>query len=111
MQPFSYDIFSPTFTKTEPFSLFNIGTFASEPIITIFGRGNITLNLNGKNVYLTGIMDKITLDSEMQNAYRGTTSMNNRMRGEFPVLSVGQNNITWSRNVTKLEIQPNWRWV
>ncbi len=111
VQPFSYDIFSQPLIKTAPFKIFNIGTFNSEPIITIFGSGNITLKVNGQNVYLTGITDKITLDSEMQNAYRVTTSMNNRMRGEFPVLSVGQNDITWSGNVTKLEIQPNWRWV
>ena len=111
MQPFSYDIFSQSLIKTAPFKIFNIGTFDSEPIITVFGSGNITLKVNGQNVYLTGITDRITLDSEMQNAYRGTASMNSRMSGEFPVLSVGQNDITWSGNVTKLEIQPNWRWV
>lgn len=111
VQPFSYDIFSPTFAKTKLFKIFNMGTVESEAIITIFGSGNITLSVNGENVYLTGIIDKITLDSEMQNAYRGTTSMNNRMRmqGEFPVLNVGQNDITWAGNVTKLEIHPNWR--
>ena len=110
VQPFSYDIFSQSMIKTDPFKIFNIGTVDSKPIITIFGNGNITLKVNEQDVYLTEITDKITLDSEMQNAYRGTTSMNNRMSGEFPVLSVGQNDISWSGNVTKLEIQPNWRW-
>ena len=89
VQPFSYDIFSQPLIKTEPFKIFNIGTFDSEPIITIFGSGNITLKVNGQNVYLTGITDKITLDSEMQNAYRGTASMNNKMSGDFLILMPG----------------------
>lgn len=111
VQPFGYDVFAQKIIKTAPFSLFNIGTVDSEPIITIFGTGNITLKINSKNVYLNGITDKITLDSEMQNAYLGTTSMNNKMHGDFPILTPGENNITWIGNVTKLEIQPNWRYM
>ena len=111
VQPFSYDIFSPTLSKTEPFKIFNIGTFEAEPIITIFGSGNITLYVNNQNISLKEITDKITIDSEMQNAYSDKVSMNNKMYGEFPVLNVGENNISWLGNVTKLEIQPNWRYV
>ena len=111
VQPFSYDIFSQPLIKTEPFKIFNIGTFESEPIIKIFGTGNITLKINSKNVYLNGITDKIVLDSEMQNAYCESTSMNNKMSGDFPILNVGKNDISWIGNVTKLEIQPNWRYV
>lgn len=111
VQPFGYDVFAQTITKTSPFSLFNIGTFESEPIITIFGSGNITLYVNNKSVILSGISGSVTLDSEMQNAYSGSTSMNNKMSGGFPILSLGENYITWLGNVTKLKIQPNWRWV
>ena len=111
VQPFGYDVFEQTLVKTAPFSLFNIGTFEAEPIITVFGNGNITLKINGQNVYLTGITDKITLNSEMQNAYRETTSMKNKMSGNFPILSLGENYVTWLGNVTRLEIQPNWRYV
>lgn len=51
VQPFGYDIFEQTITKTAPFKLFNIGTFESEPIITLFGNGNITLYVNNKSIY------------------------------------------------------------
>lgn len=111
IQPFSYDVFEQKITKTAPFSLFNIGTFEAEPIITLFGNGNITLYVNNKSIYLKEIAGSITIDSEMQNAYNGTTSMNNKMRGEFPNLSLGENYITWLGNVTRLEIRPNWRWL
>ena len=111
VQPFGYDIFEQTITKTAPFKLFNIGTFESEPIITIFGNGNITLYVNNKSIYLKEITDKIIIDSEMKNAYNNSVSLNYKMSGDFPVLSLGENNISWVGNITKLEIQPNWRWL
>ena len=111
VQPFGYDVFPQTIVKTAPFNLFNMGTFESEPIITIFGSGNITLYVNNQNVSLKEIIGSVTLDSEMKNAYRGSVSMNNKMQGEFPILIPDENHVTWLGNVTKLEIQPNWRWL
>ena len=111
IQPFGYDVFEQTLVKTAPFSLFNIGTVDSEPLITIFGTGNITLYVNNQSISLKEIAGSITIDSEMQNAYNGAASMNNKMSGEFPILSLGENHITWLGNVTKLEIQPNWRYI
>ena len=111
VQPFGYDVFEQTITKTAPFSLFNIGTFEAEPIITIFGNGNITLYVNNKSIYLKEITDKIIIDSEMKNAYNNSVSLNYKMSGDFPILSLGENNISWVGDVIKLEIQPNWRYV
>lgn len=37
--------------------------------------------------------------------------MNGNMTGDFPTLLPGQNAISWSGNVTRLEIQPNWRYL
>ena len=111
IQPFGYDVFEQTLVKTAPFSLFNIGTVDSEPLITIFGTGNITLYVNNQSISLKEIAGSITIDSEMQNAYNGAASMNNKMSGEFPILSLDENHVTWLGNVTKLEIQPNWRYI
>lgn len=111
IQPFGYDIFEQTITKTAPFSLFNIGTFEAEPIITIFGNGNITLYVNSQSNFLKDITDKVIIDSEMKNAYNNSVSLNYKMNGDFPTLSLGENNISWIGNVTKLEIQPNWRFL
>lgn len=60
---------------------------------------------------LAGVLGKIIIDSEMQNAYSGSISMNNKMYGDFPTFGSGENNISWTGNVTKLEVQPNWRWL
>ena len=110
VQPFGYDIEPYIVTKTTPFSLTNIGTFESEPIVTVYGTGNITLYINNQSIILKNITDNITINSEMKNAYSGIPLLNNKMSGEFPVLELGENNISWVGNVSKLEIQPNWRW-
>ena len=62
-------------------------------------------------VELEGITGSITLDSELQEAYSGTTSMNSAMSGEFPILKPGVNAISWSGEVSKVEIQPRWRYL
>lgn len=111
VQPFMYEAISSTLTLTEPTSIFNTGTFESEPIITVYGQGDITLTINNLNLILNGIDERITLNSEILNAYKDTLPLNNKMSGDFPVFSVGENIISWTGSVTKLEIMPNWRWI
>lgn len=111
VQPFMYEAAPALLTLTEPTSILNIGTFESEPIITVYGQGDITLTINNLNLILNGIDGKITLNSEILNAYKDVLSLNNKMSGDFPVFSVGENIISWAGSVTKLEIMPNWRWI
>ncbi len=111
VQPFMYEAAHSLLTLTEPKSILNIGTFESEPIITIYGQGDITLTINNLNLILNGIDGKITINSEILNVYNDTLSLNNTMSGDFPTFSVGNNNISWTGSVAKLEITPNWRWI
>ena len=111
VQPFGYEGNPQTIVKTAPFSLFNMGTFESEPTITIFGTGNITLYVNNNRIGLSNIESSVTLDSETLNAYSGATSLNNKMTGEFPKFAVGENLISWTGYVIKIEVKPNWRWL
>ena len=111
VQPFMYEAVPSTIILTEPTDILNTGTFESEPIITVYGQGNITLTFNNSNIILNNIEEKITINSEILNAYDGNLSLNNKMSGDFPVFKLGENNISWTGSVTKLEITPNWRWL
>ena len=86
----------------------NPGCVASEPVVTVYGSGEITLMV-GMTITELEITDKITLDTPLMEAYVGATSMNNCMSGDFPVLLPGKSAISWSGNVSKVEIEPNWR--
>lgn len=111
-QPFWYQ------ENVQPITLTTSGTFVnnpgsvySEPVITVYGSGEITLMVGMTIVELDGITDSITLDSPLMEAYQGVVSMNSCMSGDFPTLLPGQNAISWTGNVTKIVIQPNWRYL
>lgn len=111
-KPFWYqsDVESVTLTASTS-TVTNPGSVYSEPVITVYGSGDITLMVGAAIVELEGISGNITLDSELREAYSGTTSLNGAMSGEFPVLKPGQNVISWSGGVTKVEVKPNWRYL
>ena len=111
-QPFWYPENVPEETLTVSTSLLNNpGSVYSEPTITVYGSGEITLMVGTQIVELTDIEDSITLNTPLMEAYKGDLSMNSCMSGEFPVLNPGANAISWSGNVTKVEVQPNWRFL
>ncbi|QTE70704.1 hypothetical protein JRC49_13015 [Clostridiales bacterium FE2011] len=83
----------------------------SEPILTVTGSGDITLMVGTTIVELENISGSIVLDCALQEAYQGSTLMNDHMTGEFPVLKPGANAISWAGTVTKVVIQPNWRYL
>lgn len=89
---------------TKATRLYNNGTIYSEPLITIFGTGNIVLNIGSQFVQFNNVVDSITIDTALQICYRGIVNEGGKMIGEFPVLNVGENPISWTGNVIKLEI-------
>ena len=111
-EPFEYQKTSSTAYTTKPISLTNQTTAEALPLIKITGTGTVVLSVNGTGITLTGLTSSITLDSELQEAYTGlTTNMNSNMNGNFPVLKIGSNTISWTGAVTKVEIDPKWRWL
>jgi len=60
---------------------------------------------------LSEITEGIVIDSALQEAYWGTASMNYCMSGDFPKLQPGMNAISWTGDVTNIQIQPNWRYL
>ena len=89
----------------------NPGSVYSEPLITVYGSGNITLMIGTTIVELTNVSSSIVLDCALKEAYKGTALMNDHMSGDFPVLKPGLNGISWSGNVTSIVISPRWRYL
>lgn len=89
-------------------NLHNPEACPSKPYIKINGSGTISLSINSATVHLTGVDGYIELDSEIMNAYKGTTPLNNSMTGSFLELSPGDNEISWTGSVSSIEIIPRW---
>lgn len=107
-QPFKYFI-NGKMKKTITVSgtvLNNFGNKEALPILTVYGSGNITVNINGRAFVLSNLTNSITIISEIQEV---ADNKGDIMEGDFPYFDIGKNIITWSGNVTKIEITPNWR--
>ena len=89
----------------------NNTTYFSQPVLKIFGQGNIKLFVNDELVEIKQINEGIVIDSEMQEAYYNDNNMNHQMLGSFPVFAIGENKIRTEGNIDKIEILPNWRWL
>ena len=87
----------------------NPGSVYSEPIITVTGSGDITLMVGTTIVELTDVSGSIVINSVLQEAYKGTTLMNDHMSGDFPALKPGLTGISWTGTVTQVVVTPNWR--
>ena len=89
----------------------NPGSVYAEPILTVYGSGDITLMVGTTIVELENISGSIVVDCVLKEAYQGNTLMNDHMTGDFPVLKPGANAVSWMGNVTRVVIRPNWRFL
>lgn len=88
-------------------TLINPTGMTALPLITVRGKGAGTLIVGGKTLKLTDC-NGITLDCSTQNAYRGTSNLNNTVTGSFPALGAGKSSISFSGGVTAVDIVPRW---
>ena len=109
-QPFFYqeNVANVTLTVSGKF-ITNPGSVFSEPVITVYATGDVTLMVGTTVLTLSEVDGSITIDTPLKEAYTGVTSLNGKMSGEFPILSPGANAVSWTGVVTKVVIQPNWR--
>lgn len=99
-------------TLTAPTALRNRGTVFSEPELTLYGNGDITLTINETAFPLYGVTDFLTIDSARMEVFRGAENCSSSLGGAaFPRLEVGENRISWMGNVEKIVIDPKWRWL
>ena len=91
--------------------LYNPGSVYAEPVLTVYGDGDITLMIGQQLVELEGISGSIVIDSVLKEAYKDSDLQNDRMSGEFPVLRPGGNAISWTGDVSRIVVTPNWRYL
>ncbi|MBC1286892.1 hypothetical protein HB818_14095 [Listeria booriae] len=97
---------------TKGTTLTNPEQFESQPKITVYGTGDITLYVGNKIVVLKGVTDPITLDTEMGNSYTSVNGIivpaNQKVSNALPNLGLGDTAFDWIGNVTKIEVVPRW---
>lgn len=119
VQPFKFsqEDNSKTFNITNQTSIqiSNSGNIYSKPVLTITGTGNIGIYLNGVQIFAIalGTLNQIIIDTNNMNAYLGSTLLNRIVTGDYNnfKLNVGSNQITWSGNITQIQVDNYSRWI
>lgn len=96
-------------TLTESGVLSNQHGFTALPLISVYGSGAGALHVAGKTVEILALDGALHLDSETQNAYNSDGNQNSTINApEFPVLVDGENPISWTGGIERVEIIPRW---
>ena len=107
-EPFSY-ILNEEIVKitTNNFNYYYKGTVPGEIKFKIYGTGNIQLTINDEVVQINNVTDNITLDSKLLLCLNSDgTNKSKDMIGNFPLFEYDLNTISWTGNVTKIELTP-----
>ena len=95
----------------------NAGNIYSKPTLTVYGSGDVTISLNGIQLFQIALGDTeyITIDTAAMEAYKDSPgNLQNRLvTGDYDnfVLNPGENQITFSGLVTKCIVENYSRWL
>lgn len=86
------------------------GGYCCQPIYQITGSGDITLSVNGAApLTLYNVDGYVTVDTALMMCHKN--GLHVKSSGKLPFLSPGTNMISWSSNVTAVEVTKNERWL
>ena len=96
-----------------------MGNDNADPVITVYGTGEIDLMINGASVLISNLMGSITIDCDAKTAYTVDLSGNKSFAGRqvtvmddlWPYMEPGENSVSWSGDAGLVIIQPWWRWL
>lgn len=111
---------TPNYTELLPddgsttLTIENPSKYASKPIITLNGTGDMALLINDETFNFKGVDDYIIVDSTLEEAYKidqptqGIINRNNKMfTREFPLLKSGNNVISYT-DATSIKVEGRW---
>lgn len=113
-QPFAYAVGNePIDLKNEGLNTASIeigGSYYCQPIYQITGSGNITLSVNSASLFtLYNVDGYVTVDTALMMCHKN--GLHVKSSGKLPFMSPGMNYLSWSSNVTKMEVTKNERWL
>lgn len=95
---------------TKRTNIINPTAYIAKPIVTIYGSGKGYVNIGDYQIEVTNIKEYITIDSDIENAYKDNQNENYNviLTDGFPKLKEGETTIRFHGGVTKVVITPRW---
>ncbi len=113
LDPFRYTLNeTDTIITVSPTIYTNQGTYYSEPTLEITGSGGVEISINGRSFQYDFDTDtQVLIDTSKKDASWNGVLKNRKMTGDFPILDVGTNNISWTGTITEIVLTPKTRWL
>ena len=111
IDPFRYKLSEANVTLTASGSYTNLGTVYSEPLLKLTGTGTVVLTIGTQSFTYVFDTPYVFVDCKAKDAYHSATYKNRKMTGDFPVLNIGANAISWTGTLTELVITPRTRYL
>ena len=111
-QPFLYLAAGDVETEytTSGITITNRGTVFSEPYITIYGSGDISLTVGDRTLEIADVDGSIVIDSAARLAYKGDVNLCGSVTGDdWLIFPEGASTLSWTGNVSKVAVIPKWR--
>ena len=93
----------------------NNGNTLSKPKVTVYGEGDVSLSLNGVQVFNIDFTDyeEVTIDVGKMDAYYQGQLRNRIVSGDYEkfMLKQGVNTITWTGDLWEIDIDSYSRWI
>lgn len=93
-------------------TILNRTLYDAKPLLRIYGTGNGTVGIAGTTITLTGIDEYIDIDCELMDAFKGAINENNKVAfsEDFVTIPSGEHGVTFTGDVTGVDITPRW-WI
>jgi len=108
-EPFQYGgLKTLSFDNPSTVVVNNQGTYDAETIIGVTGTGNVTIACGTQSFTLTGMTEKLNVDSKRMLVYTETnTNAVSKHTGNFIKLKPGNNTITVTGSVSNMTVKFN----
>lgn len=108
--PFTYlDVGLKPVTLDASGTITNPGLLPADPVITVFGTGQLELTINSTKHVVASPAGQVTLDSARLVGHVAGKAQTDALTGAFPQLQPGANQIEFGAGISKIVVQPNWR--
>ena len=111
-QPFLYLTTGDVETEytTSGVTITNRGTVFSEPYITVYGSGDISISIGDRTLEIADVDGNIVIDNAARLAYKGDVNLCSSVTGDdWLIFPEGTSTLSWTGNVSKITIIPKWR--
>ena len=111
LAPFKYVTDNQQITLASGDTISNPYTRYSKPLFEITGTGNITLTVNDVAFTISGLTENQTVyvDSTRHITYSGSTLLTGKTNGQYPLLNIGSNTVSWTGTISSVKYNGNWR--